>query len=200
MTDLNDEENPNLSGESPEKNESTPNENSSRREFIRSVGTFLFTVTIVDIADPKITLADTCGGGTSPIDETCTSGTAGVGHDPDGNCGVTPAGEGQLTDQDNACGPLSPPLTQADVDENCGIQGTTDPSHDKDESCSAGSVIEADQACGDCDDNHDSDEHCSSPLGPSNIDPDELCGHAHVVGGDTDDNCNAINQDRSSTS
>ena len=176
--------------------------NQSRREFVRRIGTAVFSIAIVDVAHemtaPKAMANLACGTANTP-DSAC----GGISGNTDANC------VGQGGDQDNNCNPGGLIYT-ADIDQNCSKAaatgapkagpGKTDPDDhcsakfrdlncgiaqgkgsgvlDKGESCSK---TVTDNSCGDCDDMHQSDQTCGNMVGGV-VDPDNLCGHAHWRG------------------
>jgi hypothetical protein len=146
----------------------------SRRTFLRRVGTVLFSAVIVDAMVEHVTADCGCGGGTT--DYSCEAGVS------DANCGVPQ----DHSDADQSCS-----SSAGWTDGNCYIAGTGQ--HDEDGNCTAENN-HTDAACGDCNDNHDSDEHCAVT---GTADSDQMCGHQHFNDTpwpapiDTDDVCSA---------
>ena len=133
------------------------NEPSSRRTFLKRLGTVAFAAVIVDATTGNTTSGDCpCGGGVT--DSNCDTGVS------DLNCGELP----NHADTDQSCS-----SSGGWSDENCYIGGAN--AHDKDDNCTATNG-HVDAACGDCNDNHDSDEHCAVT---GTGDSDQMCGHQH---------------------
>jgi hypothetical protein len=153
----------------------SPRQDTGRREFIKRVGAFVFSLTLLSQAKPLLASCDgECDG--TPPDTSCDSPGESDGScgwwDGDGGCG---AGE-----RDNNCGDS----TSRDTDQNC--EPPCSDTYDPDGDCNMlGDSNDA--SCGDCDDNHDTDNNCARPA-PGD-DADNLCGHPHNIGLDEDDNC-----------
>ncbi len=144
----------------------------SRRQFIKTIGTLVFGVTLVDkTACPSFS----CGpepppGCNNPGDNDASCDSPG---DHDAGCGNG--------NKDEGCSASEP-------DENCHTNGPGGGEGDNDESC--GAVAGLDEGCGDCNDEHDKDDNCGQ-LANGGTDPDDMCGHAHYwpFEGDKDNCC-----------
>lgn len=178
------------------------NENAlPRRQFIRKMGTSVFTVTVMNVLHlaPSAYGAQ-CGGGVT--DWSCGPATYGYYYlypaEPDQNCNqpdpthpgwTDPDTHCSATASDASCRPVQIPSTGPQADEHCSVNnpdqgcsiaqntgpGDENGDHDADAHCSA-QGSSADSCCGDCEDNHQTDSHCGQAEG-GGTDADELCGH-----------------------
>ena len=170
-----------------------------RRQFIRDVGSMLFAVTVIDIADKSYfkgqAFAQSSGCGAGVVDNACSATTS------DANCGFTlPGGtidpdEGCRAspyDADQSCGQIARDVDQAcsttDEDQNCNKPYSTPGLTDIDNSCTSTSLDEScgtgstDESCS----STSTDENCSVSRNPPANDVDESCT---AIGAQADEGC-----------
>lgn len=176
----------------------------SRREFLRTVGATVFSVALVDVADPAMvadvafaqsgcsTVTPDAACSASNTDEHCGYAKPGGGVDKDESCSTSANDE---SCQSANTGEVDESCSTSNADDNCGRPYNGDTKYsDVDESCQAVNTDENCQIQQVPKPQHDADQHCTATGGDADAscgdcddthESDEHCGKP-LAGGATD--------------